>query len=58
MADSKETAFQQDIINALATQGWLVGTSANYNPTTALYTEDLLTYFQTAWPDLNRHSNA
>jgi type I restriction enzyme, R subunit len=51
MADSKETAFQQDIINALAAQGWLVGTSAGYNPTTALYTEDLLTYVQTAWPD-------
>jgi type I restriction enzyme, R subunit len=50
MADSKEVAFQQDIINALATQGWLVGTSAGYNPTTALYTEDLLAYFQTAWP--------
>jgi type I restriction enzyme, R subunit len=51
MADSKETAFQQDIINALAAQGWLIGTSADYNPTTALYTEDLLAYFQTAWPD-------
>jgi len=50
MADSKELAFQQDIINALAAQGWLVGTSAGYNPTTALYTEDLLAYFQTAWP--------
>ncbi|MGK7888192.1 MAG: type I restriction endonuclease, partial [Leptolyngbyaceae cyanobacterium] len=51
MADSKEAAFQQDIIDALKAQGWLVGTSANYNPTTALYTEDLLAYFQTAWPD-------
>ncbi|PSB68565.1 restriction endonuclease subunit R [filamentous cyanobacterium CCP1] len=51
MADSKEVAFQQDIINALAAQGWLVGTAAGYNPTTALYTEDLLGYFQTAWPD-------
>ncbi len=51
MADSKELAFQQDIINALAAQGWLVGTSAGYNPTTALYTEDLLAYFQTAWPE-------
>ena len=50
MADSKELAFQQDIINALAAQGWLVGTAAGYNPTTALYTEDLLAYFQTAWP--------
>ncbi|WP_008316599.1 type I restriction endonuclease subunit R [Leptolyngbya sp. PCC 6406] len=51
MADSKELAFQQDILNALAAQGWLVGTAAGYNPTTALYTEDLLAYFQTAWPD-------
>ncbi len=51
MADSKELAFQQDIINALAAMGWLVGTAAGYNPTTALYTEDLLAYFQTAWPD-------
>lgn len=51
MADSKEAAFQTDIINALQAQGWLVGSSANYNPTTALYTEDLLAYFQTAWPD-------
>ena len=51
MADSRETAFQQDIITAMAAQGWLVGTSAGYSPTTALYTEDLLGYFQTAWPD-------
>lgn len=51
MADSKEQAFQQDIINALAAQGWLVGTFASYNATTALYTEDLLAYFQTAWPN-------
>ena len=50
MADSRETAFQQDIINAMAAQGWLVGTSAKYNRTSALYTEDLLAYFQTAWP--------
>jgi type I restriction enzyme R subunit len=51
MADSKERAFQQDIINALAAQGWLVGTAAGYNPTTALYSEDLLAYVQTAWPE-------
>lgn len=51
MADSREIPFQQDIINALAAQGWLVGESLNYNATTALYTEDLLAYFQTAWPD-------
>jgi type I restriction enzyme R subunit len=51
MADPRETAFQQDIINAMAAQGWLIGKSSNYNPATALYTEDLLAYVQTAWPD-------
>jgi type I restriction enzyme R subunit len=51
MADSKEPAFQQDIINALAAQGWLVGTAAGYDAKTALYSSDLLAYFQTAWPD-------
>ncbi|MGB3296214.1 MAG: DEAD/DEAH box helicase family protein [Phormidesmis sp.] len=51
MADSKELTFQQDIISAMAAQSWLVGKSANYNAATALYTEDLLAYFQTAWPD-------
>jgi len=50
MADSKESAFQQDIIDDLSAQGWLVGNSAHYNATTALYTEDLLAYFQAAWP--------
>ena len=50
MADSREPAFQQDIINDLSAQGWLVGTSANYDAATALYTEDLLAYFQSAWP--------
>ena len=51
MADSRETAFQQDIINDMSAQGWLVGTSANYSRQNALYTEDLLAYFQAAWPD-------
>ena len=50
MADSKESAFQQDIIDVSSAQGWLVGNSAHYDATTALYTEDLLAYFQTAWP--------
>ena len=51
MADPREAAFQQDIITAMTAQGWLVGKSSGYNRTTALYTEDLLSYFQTAWPD-------
>lgn len=51
MANPKELAFQQDIIGDLAAQSWLVGISANYDATTTLYTEDLLGYFQTAWPE-------
>jgi len=51
MADSKEAPFQQDIINAMAPAGWLVGTSGGYDRKNALYTEDLLGYIQEAWPD-------
>ncbi|TCT10904.1 type I restriction endonuclease subunit R [Paralcaligenes ureilyticus] len=51
MADSKEAVFQQDIIDALSAQGWLVGTSSGYDRANAVYTEDLLAYFQTAHLD-------
>ncbi|MDD1508130.1 type I restriction endonuclease subunit R [Pseudomonas sp. CNPSo 3701] len=51
MADSKEAQFQQDIIDALAAQGWLVGTASGYDRRTALYTEDVLGYFKEAWPE-------
>jgi len=42
MADSKEAQFQQDIIDALAAQGWLVGTARGFDHRAALYTEDVL----------------
>ena len=51
MADSKEAQFQLDIIDALAAQGWLVGTASGYDRRTALYTEDVLGYFKDAWPE-------
>lgn len=51
MADSKEAQFQQDIIDALAAHGWLVGTASSYDRRTALYTEDMLGYFKEAWPE-------
>lgn len=51
MADSKEAQFQQDIIVALAAQGWLVGTASGYDRRTALYPEDVLGYFKDAWPE-------
>ena len=51
MADSRETVFQQDIINEMLPQGWLTGPASGYDRTSALYTEDLLGYFKEAWPD-------
>ena len=51
MTDSKERVFQQDIIDALAAQGWLEGTASGYDRRTALYTEDVLGYFKDAWPE-------
>ena len=51
MANSKEAQFQQDIIDALAAQGWLVGTASGYDRRTALYTEDVLGYFKDAWSE-------
>lgn len=51
MADSKEAQFQQDIIESLAAQGWLVGAASGYDRRTALYTEDVLGYFKDAWPE-------
>jgi type I restriction enzyme R subunit len=41
MADSKEAQFQQDIIDALAAQGWLVGTASGYDWRTRLDTDVL-----------------
>lgn len=51
MAKSKEFQFQQDIINALEAQGWLVGTASGYDRQRAIYTEDFLGYFKDAWPE-------
>ncbi len=51
MADSKEAQFQQDIIDALCAQGWLSGPASGYDRALALYPEDLLAYFQAAWPE-------
>ncbi|WP_404362555.1 type I restriction endonuclease subunit R [Marinobacter sp.] len=51
MADSRERVFQNDIITALSAQGWLVGKASEYDRVNAVYTEDLVGYFQEAWPD-------
>ena len=51
MADSREAIFQQDIINAMCFQGWCAGTSAGFDRANAVYTEDLIGYFKTAYPE-------
>jgi type I restriction enzyme R subunit len=39
---AKETVFQQDMIDQLVSNGWLLGKPENYNRKLALYEEDLL----------------
>ncbi len=40
--NTKETVFQNDIMNQMIAGGWQLGESANYNRELALYEEDLL----------------
>jgi len=51
MADSRESRFQQDIIESMVSGGWKAGAASGYDRTTALYTEDLLGYVREAWPE-------
>ena len=50
-ADSKEIAFQQDIIDQMCDAGWKLGDPADYNRELALYTSDCLDYVKTAQPN-------
>jgi len=51
-ADSKEAAFQQDIIDQMVAGGWKLGEPAKYDRKLALYTEDCLQYVQTTQPKM------
>ena len=51
MADSRESQFQQDIIDQMVASGWLTGPASGYDPATALYSEDLLGFVQEAYHD-------
>ncbi|KER02353.1 hypothetical protein LGZ99_21545 [Photorhabdus temperata] len=51
VSKSAELLFQNSIIDDLQSQGWQVGTSANYDRERALYPEDALTYVQETQPD-------
>ena len=45
-ADSREAAFQQDIVDQMVAAGWKLGESSRYDRKRALYTEDCLAYVQ------------
>lgn len=51
MAESKESVFQQDIIDDLVASGWLLGESSQYDQERALFPEDLLSYVQDTQPE-------
>lgn len=51
MADAREKFFQQDIVDALAAQGWSVGTADKYDREHALYPEDALAFMKSAFPE-------
>ncbi|TWU21733.1 Type I restriction enzyme [Novipirellula galeiformis] len=49
-SDSKEAAFQQDIIDQMVAGGWKLGDPAKYDRKLALYTDDCLEYVKTTQP--------
>ena len=51
-ADTRETAFQQDIINQMVAGGWKLGDPAGYNRELALYPTDCLDYVKTTQPKI------
>ena len=44
MDSSKEQIFQNDIIDQMLAQGWLLGESNKYNKELALYPEDVIAF--------------
>ncbi|QMD51275.1 DEAD/DEAH box helicase family protein [Citrobacter sp. RHB35-C21] len=48
---ARERAFQDHIIAALASAGWLIGDSAHYDRERAIYPEDLIGFVQQSQPE-------
>jgi type I restriction enzyme R subunit len=51
-ADSREAAFQRDILQQLVAGGWRLGNPAGYDRKRALYTEDCLAYVKATQPKM------
>jgi len=50
MSKANERTFQDEMIESMLTNGWLLGEANKYNRTTALYEEDLLGFVQESQP--------
>lgn len=48
---TNEDTFQEEIEKLLVERGWVAGKASNYDPVNALYTEDLITFFTSAYPE-------
>lgn len=48
---AREKAFQDHILDELASNGWLVGDSAHYDKERAIYPEDLIAFVQESQPE-------
>jgi len=60
MADvAQEKVFQNDILDQMQSQGWLLGESKNYNRELALYPEDVVAFAKATqleqWNKLAKH---
>ena len=51
-SDAKEAAFQQDIIDQMVEDGWVLGSPYKFDRKLALYTEDCLAYVKTTQPKM------
>ena len=51
MQNANEKVFQQDIINHLVANGWMLGKSDDYDQKHALYPEDLVGYLSETQPE-------
>jgi len=49
-ADSREAAFQNDILRELVERGWVQGTASGYDRQRALYVEDCLAFVKATQP--------
>lgn len=51
MADPREVQLQRDVVDALCANGWQIGQSSKYDRVNGLYPEDLVGFFESAYPE-------